>query len=795
MGSAQGGTVGASKKDLVGDNQFMRDGIKEVRENGAVGEGNDRSEEDESKINEVAGDINDERQKAVLAQDQAGVHKLPQQFPGPIVRWERFLPLRSLKVLLVENDDSTRHVVSALLRNCSYEVTTATNGQEAWQILEDMTNHIDIVLTEVVMPFLSGIGLLCKIMSHRTCKNIPVIMMSTLDSMSLVFKCLSKGAVDFLVKPIRKNELKNLWQHVWRRCHSSSGSGSESGVQGLKSSMSKSVDDSDNNTGSNDEDENTSIGVNLRDGSDNGSGTQSSWTKKAVEVDSPQPMSPWDQADAHDSTCAQVVQGIRPKLENLGNEQIAVTVARESKRANEMLDNAEMGKDLAIGVPRNSCVQFESSPTENVNAKLIGSEQDMVPKQGQGKEQPTEGAKKIDEHKNPFNELQPEAADLIGSIANSSNIPQREMNPAVAPAGLSKVSEVKDKNFSTAKDIPSLDLSLKRLRTSEGGNAPHDERNILRRSDQSAFSRYSTVGSTIQASTGCGGSCSAPPDHNRSDTVKREFVYTVASNPNVTPPNQGSSGSTVNGCVTKNIFTMPVALKDKSGSTSTTTCTLHHSSAFHPVKHCHTCPAQQVIEEKVDDTAQAAAVGQQIGASHQVQVQHHHYHYHHHRHHVHNIQQSLETPPEDDLALKSMAAMAPQCGSSNVFDGTTEANGNCSVNGSASGSNHGSNGQNGSSTGVNYGGMNMESDNGAAGKSGVGGGSGSGSGSGCGADQDRFAQREAALTKFRQKRKERCFEKKVRYQSRKRLAEQRPRVRGQFVRQNANEHTSRDTDS
>lgn len=45
-------------------------------------------------------------------------------------------------------------------------------------------------------------------------------MMSSHDSMVLVFKCLSNGAVDFLVKPIRKNELKNLWQHVWRRCHS-----------------------------------------------------------------------------------------------------------------------------------------------------------------------------------------------------------------------------------------------------------------------------------------------------------------------------------------------------------------------------------------------------------------------------------------------------------------------------------------------------------------------------------------------------------------------------------------------
>lgn len=46
-----------------------------------------------------------------------------------------------------------------------------------------------------------------------------------------------------------------------------------------------------------------------------------------------------------------------------------------------------------------------------------------------------------------------------------------------------------------------------------------------------------------------------------------------------------------------------------------------------------------------------------------------------------------------------------------------------------------------------------------------------------------LSQREVALNKFRLKRKERCFEKKVRYQSRKLLAEQRPRVKGQFVRQ------------
>jgi len=57
-----------------------------------------------------------------------------------------------------------------------------------------------------------------------------------------------------------------------------------------------------------------------------------------------------------------------------------------------------------------------------------------------------------------------------------------------------------------------------------------------------------------------------------------------------------------------------------------------------------------------------------------------------------------------------------------------------------------------------------------------------GSSSSSEAKLSKVDRREAALMKFRQKRKERCFDKKIRYVNRKRLAERRPRVRGQFVR-------------
>ncbi|MCO5579756.1 hypothetical protein L7F22_033616 [Adiantum nelumboides] len=139
--------------------------------------------------------------------------------------WERFLPKRPLRVLLVEDDSSTRQIVCALLSKCGYEVSCATDGLKAWGLLEQSEQTFDLVLADAMMPVLSGTDLLIKIMSSEHHRDMPVIMMSAHDSLDMVFKCLLKGAKDFLVKPLRKNELRNLWQHVWRRNHASEGQG------------------------------------------------------------------------------------------------------------------------------------------------------------------------------------------------------------------------------------------------------------------------------------------------------------------------------------------------------------------------------------------------------------------------------------------------------------------------------------------------------------------------------------------------------------------------------------------
>ncbi|XWS75085.1 hypothetical protein CRYUN_Cryun01aG0054600 [Craigia yunnanensis] len=612
--------------------------------------------------------------------------------------------------------------------------------------------------------------------------------MSSHNCMSIVFKCLSKGAVDFLVKPIRKNELKNLWQHVWRKSHSSSGSGSESGIRTQKSTKSKSAD-SDDNTGSNDEDDIGSVGLNVRDGSDNGSGTQSSWTKRVVEVDSSQQISTWDQlVNPPDSTCAQVIHS-RPEV--LGNSWVPVTAMRECDRQDDELDNIVMGKDLEIGVPKIPALQLEN-PSEKVNTNIAGGNREKLSEIKPKKDD--EKLEKVQLELNsekPGGDLRNQAADLIGVITINTDA-QIESAVFDIPNGLPKVSDAKDKVIYDTKEIPSLELSLKRLReVGDTGTSAH-KRNVLRHSDLSAFSRYNSGSTANRAPTGNIGSCSTLD--NSSEAAKTDSMKNLQSNSNSMPPKQQSNGSSNNNCMgstTNNAFSKPAVLSDKP-ATKTSVKYFHPSTAFQPVQNGRASALQPLAQGKGDAALGNRILVQARGTDQQVQVQHHHHHYHHHHHHVHNMPQNKKLGNHDDLSLENMAAAAPQCGSSSWSSApNVQGNaGNHSLNGSASGSNHGSNGQNGSSTALNTRGINLESENGVPGKGGAVGGIGFGGRNGI--DQNRFAQREAALNKFRQKRKERCFEKKVRYQSRKKLAEQRPRVRGQFVQQ-VHENKNRDT--
>lgn len=634
--------------------------------------------------------------------------------------WEQFLHKKTIRVLLVETDDSTRQVVTALLRHCMYQVIPAENGQQAWTYLQDKQSNIDLVLTEIVAcP--SGTALLDKIMTHSVCKDIPVIMMSSNDSMHTVFECLSKGAADFLVKPIRKNELKNLWQHVWRRCHSSSGSGSGGGsdIQTQKCTKSKSGDESNNNSGINARNGDTSMGINARDGSDNGSGTQaqSSWTKRAVEIDSPQAMSP-DQSTDPLSTCAHV---IHRKSEICSNGWLPGTNIKQCKKQKQTNDQFK-GKELEIGAPSNLNTDDQSSPNGS-SIKAIDTRCENPP-QNKSKGTVMENAE----------EPIVRAADLIGSMAKNMDA-QQAARAKEAPNCSSKGPEGKE----TDRDgvMPSLELSLKRPRsTGDCENAIQEEqRNIFRRSDLSAFTRYNTCVVSNQGGAGFAGSCS--PDGNSSEAVKADRADNVKSSSAAALMKQGSNGSSNNndmGSTTKNVVTKPGSNKVSPINGKT------HTSAFHRVQQWTPAAAGK---DKADELGKKNAAG--------------------------GKDKSGEAESKHPCVVHDENGGSAGVPQSNVSDPPAPVEGHAANYGSNSGSNNNTNNGSTAATAAAGAAANVETG---------------------GIDQRSghamYLKREvraAAVKKFREKKKARNYGKKVRYQSRKRLAEQRPRVRGQFVKQ------------
>ncbi|CAL4946069.1 unnamed protein product [Urochloa decumbens] len=119
-----------------------------------------------------------------------------------------------LRVLVVDDDPTWLKILEKMLRKCSYEVTTCGLASVALQILRERRNKFDIVISDVNMPDMDGFKLLEHIGLEM---DLPVIMMSIDGETSRVMKGVQHGACDYLLKPVRMKELRNIWQHVYRK--------------------------------------------------------------------------------------------------------------------------------------------------------------------------------------------------------------------------------------------------------------------------------------------------------------------------------------------------------------------------------------------------------------------------------------------------------------------------------------------------------------------------------------------------------------------------------------------------
>jgi two-component system chemotaxis sensor kinase CheA len=106
--------------------------------------------------------------------------------------------VRRPRILVTDDALTTRFAMKSLLEIAGYPVVTASDGEEAWEVLE--RTPCQLVVSDWQMPRLDGVGLTRRIRSHPTLNRMPVILVTSLDSPEERAEGLEAGADGYLVK-------------------------------------------------------------------------------------------------------------------------------------------------------------------------------------------------------------------------------------------------------------------------------------------------------------------------------------------------------------------------------------------------------------------------------------------------------------------------------------------------------------------------------------------------------------------------------------------------------------------
>src|SRR6266487_4108216 len=102
-------------------------------------------------------------------------------------------------LLVVDDNETNRAMLSRRLRRQGHTVALAENGRQALEKLR--TRRFDVVLLDIMMSGMDGFEVLRRLKADPATQNIPVIMLSAVDEMDAVVRCIELGADDYLPKP------------------------------------------------------------------------------------------------------------------------------------------------------------------------------------------------------------------------------------------------------------------------------------------------------------------------------------------------------------------------------------------------------------------------------------------------------------------------------------------------------------------------------------------------------------------------------------------------------------------
>lgn len=108
------------------------------------------------------------------------------------------------KILIVDDDAMIRKMVSGLLTKESYQVETAVNGVEGLKRFSEFKP--DVIISDVLMPEMDGYEFATRIRQHPDGRHIPLLLLTSLDSVEQKIRGFDVGADDYIVKPFEPRE-------------------------------------------------------------------------------------------------------------------------------------------------------------------------------------------------------------------------------------------------------------------------------------------------------------------------------------------------------------------------------------------------------------------------------------------------------------------------------------------------------------------------------------------------------------------------------------------------------------
>ena len=110
-----------------------------------------------------------------------------------------------MKILIAEDEPLILQTLELKLKKEGYQVIGCVDGLEALQKID--SEQPDLIITDIMMPYMSGLEVVRKVKQDLSTKNTPVIVLSTMGQESIVEEAFELGADDYLKKPFSLSEL------------------------------------------------------------------------------------------------------------------------------------------------------------------------------------------------------------------------------------------------------------------------------------------------------------------------------------------------------------------------------------------------------------------------------------------------------------------------------------------------------------------------------------------------------------------------------------------------------------